>query len=95
MLYGGLEEDQVRNIQYKVVYKCTITGLPPVIKNAWKNVEFEGQSLQQNSPYQDYIYNSINTLGTSGTVDWGEVGFKQSVPSKTSLRRQRVIPSRQ
>ena len=79
---GICEEDQVGNIQYKVVYKCTITGLPPVIKNAWKNVEYKGQSLQQNSPYQDYIYNSINTLGTSGTVDWGEVGFKQSISIK-------------
>ena len=76
---GICEQEQVGNIQYKVVYNCTITGLPPVIKNAWKNVEYEGQSLQQNSPYQDYIYNSINTLGTSGTVDWGKVGFKQSI----------------
>ena len=65
---GICEQEQVGNIKYKVVYNCTITGLPPVIKNAWKNVEYQGQSLQQNSPYQEYIYNSINTLGTSGPV---------------------------
>ena len=61
------------------MYKCTIKGLPAALKNAWKNPEYEGQSFLQNSGLQDYIYESLNTFGTDGVIDWGDVVFSQSI----------------
>jgi hypothetical protein len=84
---GICEQEQFGNIKYKLVYNCTITGLPPVIKNAWKNVEYQGQSLQQNSPYQEYIYNSINTLGTSGPVSTEQDHLDASSSASTAVNR--------
>ena len=68
------------NLKYNIVYKCTIDGLPPVMKQAWQNVEFDGQSLSQNkSTIQDYIYNSVNTISTFGEFDWDDITFNESV----------------
>ena len=78
-LPGVCQTEQVGKLKFDIVYKCTVKGLPSALKSAWKNVDFEGQSFQQNSTEQDYIYNSINTLGTEGSVDWGNVDFSQSI----------------
>ena len=68
------------NLKYNIVYKCTIEGLPPVMKQAWQNIEFDGQSLTRNqSTIQDYIYNSVNTISTFGQFDWGDLEFNESV----------------
>ena len=68
------------NLKYNIVYKCTIEGLPPVMKQAWQNVEFDGQTFTRNkSTIQDYIYNSVNTISTFGEFDWDDITFNESV----------------
>ena len=73
---------KVGKIKYTIEYQATIEGLPPVIREAWDDIEFAGQSLSQPSTNQSYIWESTNTLSTEGKFDFSDLKLSQSITFK-------------